>query len=316
MALVDVLLATYNGAEYLADLLDSLEQQTFKGWRLVVRDDGSSDDSVSIVERWTHRHCTDCLILRDDRDGLGAAENFGALLEASDAPYFMCCDQDDVWLPEKIAKLLQIIRQREAERGSQIPLLVHSDLIVTDSKLRPVHQSLRAYMHIATPPKDRLLNQLLVQASVVGCASIGNAALRRTASPIPRDCVMHDWWLALVAGALGEIVEVAQPTVLYRQHDRNTLGARTWALPAVVRRVLLDPRASLHRTGSMLERTQSQARALADRFASQLDAETTALVHGYGHIQASHLWRRKLFMIRNRMWGRNVWASIGLLVMA
>src|SRR5829696_7008565 len=94
----DILLATFNGARFLPEQLASIEAQTHGGWRLIVRDDGSDDGTRSIIEAFAERHGERVRFLRDGRSQLGACGNFAALLEASDAPYFMFCDQDDVWL--------------------------------------------------------------------------------------------------------------------------------------------------------------------------------------------------------------------------
>lgn len=315
MPTIDILLATYNGARYLPELLESLERQTFEEWRLIVRDDGSGDASVSIVEAWAQGTGASLLIVRDDLGGLGAAASFGALLEVSDAPYFMFCDQDDVWLPNKMIRLLELMRQTEARRGGQ-PVLAHSDLVVVDAKLQPIHHSIRSYMRLAQASAGRPLQHLMVQNVVVGCASIGNASLRRAALPISKDCMMHDWWLALVAAAFGEIAELREPTVLYRQHGQNVLGARALGLWTALARFLSSPGESLDRTYSLLERTQCQARAFADRYASRLPPETAAVLHGYGHLSQRPLLARKLFMVRNRIWGGNPITAATFLALA
>src|SRR6476619_5383592 len=138
---VDVLLATFNGARFLPEQLESLERQTHSDWRLIVRDDGSTDRSVAIVNAFAERHRERVQVLFDNRGRLGSCGNFAALLEASDAPYFMFCDQDDWWLPHKIADLLSTLRAVAARRGAETPLLVHSDLILVDNELRVLHRS-------------------------------------------------------------------------------------------------------------------------------------------------------------------------------
>lgn len=102
MPLVDILLATYNGAKYLPEQLASLESQTHGDWRLIVRDDGSSDGSLDLVRDWAVETGSDLVVLEDGESRLGPAQSFGQLLARSDAPYFAFCDQDDVWLAEKI----------------------------------------------------------------------------------------------------------------------------------------------------------------------------------------------------------------------
>lgn len=314
MATIDILLATYNGARYLPELLESLERQTYKDWRLIVRDDGSTDASLSIIDEWAQRTCTTPLIIRDDRVGLGAAANFGALLEASDAPYFALCDQDDVWLPDKLSKFFARMRSEETCADTGEPLFTFSDLYVVDSMLKPIHPSFRTYMGRQSPRAGNMSKQLIIQNFAVGCASMGNAALRNAALPIPAEAMMHDWWLALVAATFGQLVDVPEATVLYRQHTSNAAGAQSWSLPAVALRVGRDPLASILRANSMIESTQRQARAFTDRYAERLEPDIAELMRNYGSLGERSFWARKRFVLTNALWTRSWIKNLSFMV--
>jgi rhamnosyltransferase len=223
-----VVLSSYNGARFIAEQIESIRQQTRRSWVLLVRDDGSRDDTVRIVE--THSAADPRIVLlRDGRGNLGAAASFSALLEhaaGAGAEYVALCDQDDVWRPDKLERELQLMEEHERMVGRDVPLLVHSDLTVVDQDLRIVHPSFVSYQKLGRE-SVRPLRRLLVQNFVTGCTTVLNRALLRAAVPLP-PVVMHDWWLALCAGALGQLLYLAEPTVLYRQHARNTLGAPGW----------------------------------------------------------------------------------------
>ena len=219
---VDILLGTYNGERFLGEQLRSIEAQTFSSWRVIARDDGSSDGTRSMLEEFGHRYGERFQLITDDAGRLGPAGNFGRLLAASTAPFVCFCDQDDVWLPEKVATLVEAAQTRPTNQ----PLLVHSDLEVVDDALRPVSPSFWAFEGIS-PSRDSL-NQLLVQNCVTGCACLINDRLREIALPVPPAAIMHDWWLALVAAACGEIRPVPAALVRYRQHGSNDTGAKRW----------------------------------------------------------------------------------------
>lgn len=314
MATIDILLATYNGAQYLTELLESLEHQTFKDWRLIVRDDGSTDGSLCLVEAWSQRQGAPLQVLRDGRANLGPCGNFGALLAASQSPYFAFCDQDDVWLPGKLRDLLKCVRSAERRLGTGTPVLAHSDLCVVDRALRPIHPSFRTYMGRQSPRYDRVLRHLMIQNLIVGCASLGNAVLREAALPMPAEAMMHDWWVALVAAALGEVVDVPEATVLYRQHASNAAGAQSWALAAVARRVGREPFASMLQAKSTIASTQLQARALANRLAQRPGGGVAQLLHDYGHLGESTLWNRKRFVLKNELWARSWIKNLAFLI--
>ncbi len=116
---VDILLATYNGAAFLEAQLDSILAQTHKNWRLVIRDDGSTDKTPEILEAFWTRHPDKANVLRDADGDLGLVQNFSRLLEHVSAQYAAFCDQDDVWKPEKQELSLQKIRASSYDRGRQ-----------------------------------------------------------------------------------------------------------------------------------------------------------------------------------------------------
>ncbi|MCB1118653.1 MAG: glycosyltransferase family 2 protein [Chlamydiia bacterium] len=207
---VDVLVATYNSAHYIEEQLQSLPKQ---GVNLIVRDDASQDDTVERIQKYTQPFIA-------EKNG-GVLNNFSTLLEISKAPYSCLSDGDDVWLPDKLS--LSLAKMKEFE-SADIPVLIHTDLIVVDEQLQTLSPSYWHYSSIN--PQYNTLNRLLAQNVVTGCTVMINKSLRDLALPIPPNCVMHDWWLALVASAFGKIAYIDRPTVLYRQHRNNVIGAK------------------------------------------------------------------------------------------
>ena len=134
---IDVLLATHNGADFLDAQLRSLWEQSERGFRLLAHDDASTDATPALLAEWSARWPGMELI---DGGGprLGACGSFAALLARSEADYVMFCDQDNVWLPEKIARTLGTMTAVERETGADCPLLVHTDLAVVNESLRPL----------------------------------------------------------------------------------------------------------------------------------------------------------------------------------
>lgn len=239
---VAVVLSTYNGASYVAALLESIQRQTFRDWHLLVRDDGSSDSTMDIVRAFAERDAR-IAVLRSDGGNLGAPGSFGALLAAArdhGAQYVFLADQDDIWLEGKLARLLAAMTQAETSAGTGVPVLVYSDLMVVASDLRVIHPSFRRYQGLRPPPPATALATLLTQNFVTGCGSVLNRALLDIVVPAPASLAMHDWWIAQCAAATGVIVDVDEPTVLYRQHEANVLGAK--GIFTLVRHALSDPR--------------------------------------------------------------------------
>jgi glycosyltransferase involved in cell wall biosynthesis len=277
---IDILLATYNGAGFLAEQLDSLLAQSVTDWRVLARDDGSNDATVDILKRYAAAHLGRFLLIEDADSSLGACGNFGRLMTHAEAPYVMFCDQDDVWLPDKIERMMAVMRALEHEAGSNSPLLVHSDLKVVDSGLAELHPSFWEYQ-VLDPGFGRSLPHLLVQNVVTGCASLFNRPLLDLALPLPPNAAMHDWWVALVAVVFGRIRPMPESTVLYRQHGQNTAGARLSRWSMILRRGLMAPIAAVRRTRLMLERTKKQAAAFLTQYSSSLDKGDQATLERY-----------------------------------
>ncbi len=297
---VDILLATYNGGRFLSEQLRSLEQQTVDSWRLLVRDDGSTDGTRAILAEFQARHSSAVTWIDDGGGRLGPAGNYGRLLENSTADYVLLCDQDDIWLPDKIEQLLALALAHERPG---VPLLVHSDLEVTDGESRLLAPSFWRYQYIN--PAHGTWPRLAVQNVVTGCACLFNAALRRAALPIPAEAIMHDWWLALVAAAAGEIHWTATPTVRYRQHAANDTGAKRWGTEYWLQRSPTLWRRDFYRR--KFQGYREQAGALARRTAAPVPDQIRIALGEFAALD------RLSYLQRVRFLGRHGIAKTGVL---
>lgn len=300
---VEILLATYNGVRFLDSQLSSIFSQTYSNWHILIRDDGSNDGTVQLLDHFAARYPKCIKIIQNHERGLGARGNFARLLEYASAPYVMFCDQDDIWMPNKIEVLIQKMLQLEASMGSSTPILVHSDLEVVDKDLNTIAKSFWQYQYLS-PTSGQGWNTLLVQNTVTGCATLVNRALYRKALPIPTEAIMHDWWLALVAAVFGHLEALPQPTVRYRQHLTNDTGAKAWGWHTIIRKATETKRS--------IEKTQRQARAFSERFE---DLAPKAITQ-YGRLNEMGVLSKRAFLLRNRIaytgWMRNLgfWLSV------
>jgi hypothetical protein len=227
-AAIEVVLPTYNGVSYLEAQLASIHAQTLRPTRVLLRDDGSSDGTQDLIAQLQARYGAWLQVLPSDGN-LGCAANVNRLLEATTSPYVALADQDDLWLPQKLEQALALMQQLEALHGPDTPLMVHSDLELVDAQAQPLGYHYLKHQRLdprRTDPRDLALTNV-----VTGCTALCNRALLRKALPIPAEALMHDWWLALVASALGQIALVEPPGVLYRQHGANVLGAQGLGWP-------------------------------------------------------------------------------------
>ena len=223
---VAICMATYNGEEYLCEQIDSILNQTYKDWVLFVRDDGSADATVRIIERYAAEYPDKIVFIADAAlSGGSAMKNFAAVLsyvnKHHDFPYFMFADQDDVWLAGKIEASMELMRRNEADKDA--PVLVHTDLKVVDGDLNVLGESFFAYRKLDPNIVD--LRRLVIQNNVTGCTMLWNKALNELFDIQSEAVAMHDWWIALTACVFGKICVLREATMLYRQHGANVVGA-------------------------------------------------------------------------------------------
>lgn len=236
-----MVLSAYNGGRHIAQQIDSIIGQSFRDWKLLVRDDGSSDNTREIVQTFAAKDPRISLV-SDVKGNLGPWASFGELFAIAlelGAAYVFVADQDDVWLPGKMDEQLSIMRTSEELSGTAQPLLVHSDPQVVDENLQPIHPSFREFQRTSYDTRDPL-RTLLIHNAVVGCTMAMNRALLRVALPIPPRA-WHDWWIALCAAATGTIRCTPTPTVLYRQHARNVIGAGSPPRRSFVQSIVTHP---------------------------------------------------------------------------
>jgi hypothetical protein len=225
---VFILLATYNGAAYLPELLQSIQTQTWVDWHLLVRDDGSQDATVEIIRDVAQQDAR-VQLLDDDLGRLGVTSAFECLLysaQAAGAQYFSLCDQDDVWQPDKLAELRLALSAVCPSGGLVPPALAYSDLTVVDEHLKRRAASYFRFVHAGRAWREPGA-WLLAQNLVPGCAMMGNRALLERSLPFPQAVVIHDWWLLLCAASMGRVAIVERPLILYRQHSHNAIGAQS-----------------------------------------------------------------------------------------
>lgn len=286
MNAITILLATYNGERYLEAQLESLFKQ--KGWtgKILARDDGSSDRTVEILRKYPER-----IEILPTIERLGVVGNFSKLLEYCREPYMMFCDQDDVWKDDKVQVTFDEMKRLEAVHGLEMPLLVHTDLVVVDGSLNEIAPSYWKYACLY-PKKSLSLNRLLMQNVVTGCTVMVNQALAKAATPIPPQASMHDWWAALVASAIGKIGYVDQATILYRQHHKNTLGAQSFSL----KRGMLKLFSANPEIRAQKQQAYEQAEALKAHIS--LNVNEYELTQKFLSLRESNPWNARLTLLR------------------
>lgn len=221
MEQIDIILATYNGEIFLDELIISVINQDYRNWKLIISDDKSTDSTLAMLRKYEAMDDR-IKIINIDRQG-GALNNFKKAIEYSEANYVMFCDQDDIWLKNKISKLYKEIKNKEKDEGYRYPVIIFSDLKMINENNLILTDSYFKFNKIN--PKFNLdIRYVLWKCSAPGCVSIMNRALIKISQPIPSDISMHDHWHLINALVYGSAYFLDEPTILYRQHSNNVIG--------------------------------------------------------------------------------------------
>ena len=220
---VQILMAVYNGEQYLREQIESIRSQSYENWELLVSDDCSSDGSLAILREYEQVDQRIHVVLEGERYG-SAKRHFMALIRLATSDYVMTCDQDDVWDEDKVELTLVAMRNYEQVHVGK-PLLVCTDLRVVDQNLAQLSPSFLTYSGMDA--SKLTMGYFLASCVVTGCTMMLNAAaLKLCQEAVNEDAlIMHDWWASLVVAAFGEVIHLDRATISYRQHGDNSVGA-------------------------------------------------------------------------------------------
>lgn len=297
---IAILMATYNGEKYICQQIDSILSQSCKDWELYIHDDGSTDNTIAAVESYVEKY-PDKIHLIDGKSTGGAKYNFFYLFGQVEAPYYMTCDQDDVWLDKKIE--LTYDKMLTIENKADVPCLVYTELRVVDSELNTIADTMSGYQSLDC--HKRTINQFILQNSVTGCTMMVNRALRDKMLRITDidNTIMHDWWAALVAAQFGKTAFIDEPTILYRQHGDNSLGALGInKLSYIVRRVWQK---------KQIQESMRLGRLQAREFAKTYNLPADSLAVRYAALEDKSRCERQRFYKENDMYKTGTMRRLG-----
>lgn len=215
MKKVLILMSTYNGEKYIKEQIDSIENQDYLSLSLLVRDDGSTDATLSILKEYEKKFENITVI---QGENIGVWKSFFELCKMADgqADYYALADQDDYWFPDKISAAIEYMKRGEKEKG----LLYAGNKTLVDKELQLINSEID-YSYECIPS----FGNALVENICTGCTCVLNQELLKIiCRHIPSYVIMHDWWIYLIASALGKVIYDKKSYILYRQHEKNTHG--------------------------------------------------------------------------------------------
>lgn len=213
---IDILMATYNGEKYLVEQLDSIINQTYHNWNLLIRDDNSTDKTLEIIQNY-HKKDKRIKILKDNKGNLGIVRNFEELLKNSESEFIMFSDQDDIWVENKLDMYLKMI-----EKIKNKGFMIHSDAILFDkSKSNILKDTFISKKAINKGLENVFFNYFVQGATILISKEIKNFIL-----PFPKEVYLHDRYIHLISELFFERIFVNKALIYYRQHGDNQIGAK------------------------------------------------------------------------------------------
>jgi glycosyltransferase involved in cell wall biosynthesis len=286
---VAVLMGSYDGGEFLREQLDSIWENDHKDWTLWVSDDGSGDDTLSILEEYQRTWGREKLrILKGP--GKGFCKNFLSLTDNPDikADYYVWCDQDDLWMHDKIARALEFLEPLEDKASLYCGRTLYVDAKNNELGLSPLREK----------PPPTFANALVQSLAGANTMTFNDKAreLIRKGNAFPP--ASHDWWAyQIVAGAGGAVAYDSKPTLRYRQHGKNLVGSNV-GLKENLRRFAMGLK------GDFREWNEKQATALT-RLNDYLTRENREILEAFREIRESAgflkaIWLSEKYKIRRR----------------
>lgn len=266
---IEVLMAVYNGSAYIREQIDSILNQTYENWHLTISDDGSTDGTDLIADEYAAKYPEQITRVYSGVRFGNARDHFMWLSENCTSRYMLYSDQDDVFNPEKMSRLMDAMQNAERQWGRDLPILVFSDQTVVDEKLNVIEPSLMRCQKQAFDSFD--YHALLIQNVVTGGAMMVNRPLCSLAVQCRsrERIIMHDWWMAATAARFGKIIYLDEPLSLYRQHGGNSVGAKRVGSAGYIAGMM----GNLRGVREMILRKKSQAGIFEETYTALLTAE-------------------------------------------
>lgn len=306
MSEITVIMTAYNGEAYIEEQVLSILKGSFQDFTIHIYDDGSTDGTGEILERLSKEYPAQ-VVYTVNPQNKGVIRNFTEGAYRAESPYIMFCDQDDVWLSDKLSKTLTQMKKEEKKNGSDTPIVVFTDTKVVNQELRELKPSFHGASHLDPYKTD--LPHLLMENKLIGCTMMINGALKEKLRLVPEKVRMHDWWIGLIGASLGVVSYLPEATLLYRQHEKNVVGSKSFGSYVKARlSALSDQRLTL-------KKTEAQAEALLESFGSELPPKKKEIIEAFASLQRAGFIKKRWLLIKYGFWKTGLVRNAGVFLL-
>jgi glycosyltransferase involved in cell wall biosynthesis len=279
---ISIALTTCNGEAYLVEQLESFIRQTYSPYEVIICDDASDDRTVDIIMSYVAKLP---IKLYQNKERIGVVNNFRQAISKCTGSWVACCDQDDVWLPDKLSLSANAMEKIDGE----LPAAVYTDLTLTNATLEVIETSYWTMRNI-NPAKETFYS-ILFGNIITGCTLLINRAMAIEVKKMPDKAIMHDFWIACIAYSWGRYAYINQPTVLYRQHYNNVTKNDKVNLLTRVARLYKYIKSGFD---NYLSEEIGQANLFYKIYADKLSMEDKSAILNFLTLTDLKAWRRKV----------------------
>ncbi len=301
--MVHIILATYNGEQYVAEQLKSILDNTWQNVKITVCDDGSKDHTIEIVKEYIMRY-PEKVELHQNEENKGVKLNFLEAVRKSPYQYLMFSDQDDYWYQEKIEMTIKKLLAMEKKYGTKKPLVVFADATVTDERRNVIHPSFHKSGKLNC--RALSLNRMLMENKLIGCTMAMNGDVKNYVTSLPKQLRMHDWWIALIATSFGKIGYLDKALLDYRQHGNNVVGNVNF-LTYIKNRLL-----SVAKQHLVLKETVAQGEEFLKLFGTQLSSENLYILKEFVQMNHTNFFMKRYLFIKHKYYKTGLNRNIGV----
>lgn len=301
---VSIIMATYNGEKFISEQIDSILNNTFQNYDLHIYDDGSTDNTIEIIHKYTKRYNN--IFLHQNSENKGVIRNFLCAVNELEYDYYMFCDQDDYWNKDKIEISLKVMKEKELLE-SEKPIVLFSDAQVVDESLNEIHPSFHRQSNLNTNKLD--LNHIIMENKLIGCTIMLNKAVKKLLRDFPKEIRMHDWWIAIIGSCFGKIYYINHPLLKYRQHGNNTVGSMSEL------QFILNNISDLNKQKIALHDNCYQAGAFLKTYYDILSNEQRFLLKTFSELPKKRWLTRKITLIKYSFYKTGLLRNIGNLLL-
>lgn len=313
---VHIIMASYNGEKYIKEQIESIISNTYSDWTLTIFDDGSKDATCQIVTEYEVAYPNKIKLIKNQQNK-GVTKNFltgvcQIQVDERHNNYYMFCDQDDVWMKDKIENTLKSMKKLEG-RYNNCPLVVFSDTTVVDEHLTVTEPSF--FKNSGLEPRHTKLNDLLIENKLIGCTVMFNEEVRRKLVSLPqqqafpKEIRFHDWWIGLIASSFGHIYYMDRPTLYYRQHGNNVVGNKSFF--EYVKKSFL----SLSKQKKALEETILQGKAFLELYGDELSIEKKEIVSHFSKLSSYGFVKKRRVLLKYRFSKTGILRNVGVFLL-